>query len=103
MAEPPTDGKTIVCRNCNHPTTIYPPPLPEYTSILLNRCPQGDSLEAMFYCETCNQRNSIFWDKTNHVETHLIAEDHVSEPYYKTEYSKRLAGIRNEVKDLDGN
>jgi hypothetical protein len=102
MAEPLTDGKTIVCRNCNHPATVYPP-LPEYTSILLNRCPQGDSLEAMFYCETCNQRNSIFWDKSNHVETHFIAENHVSEPYYKTEYSKRIAGIRKEVKDLDSN
>ena len=71
------DGKTIVCRNCNHPTTVYPP-LPEYTCILLNRCPQGDSLEAIFYCETCNQRNSIFWDKANHIET--VSYTHLTLP-----------------------
>ena len=50
-------GKTTTtCDKCGETHVIYPPS-PDYPNMLLQACPQRDSLERVFECKKCGQLN----------------------------------------------
>jgi hypothetical protein len=62
MGEKPSGGQTTTCDKCEEPRVIYPP-TPDYTQMLLQPCPEGDSIERAFECEKCGEMNTRHWDK----------------------------------------
>ena len=64
MEEKLTGGQTTTCDKCDKPRVIYPP-TPEYSEMLLEPCPKGDSIEKAFECKSCGEMNNRYWDK-NH-------------------------------------
>jgi DNA-directed RNA polymerase subunit M/transcription elongation factor TFIIS len=59
---------TTTCDKCGETHVVYPPS-PDYPNMLLQPCPQLDSLERAFECKKCGQINKRHWDRR-----HFIAE-----------------------------
>jgi hypothetical protein len=61
-SETPSGGQTTTCDKCGEPRVVYPP-TPEYSELLLQPCPQGDSILRPFQCQSCDEINKRHWDK----------------------------------------
>jgi hypothetical protein len=83
MEERPAGGQTITCE-CGHAKVVYPP-TPEYTTVILEPCSEGDSVKRFFDCNECQRRNTYYWDKSHFYSATVESEN---KPYFSTMYGR---------------